>query len=142
MSSPFNEQIEQVMAQFTEQRTKLQETQRDLQKATVTASPKDHLLTVTMGVSGEVKDIKFHRNDYATMAPAELSAILVDTLNKARELAAAKAQAAFSSMAGFSSGLRDSLAGGSELDDIFGLLDGTTTPAPKRVDRDEEDFDG
>jgi DNA-binding protein YbaB len=140
MSSPLNEQLEQVMAQFTEQRAKLEETQRELQKATVTVSPKDHLLTVTMGVAGELKDIKFHRNDYAAMAPAELSAILVETINKAREKAGAKAQAAFSSMAGFGAELKDSLAGGSELDDIFGLLDGTTTPTQKHVD--QEDFDG
>ena len=142
MSSPFNEQLEQVMAQFTEQRAKLEETQRDLQKVTVSVTPKDHLLTVTMGIAGELKDIKFHRNDYATMAPAELSAILVDTINKAREKAASKAQTAFSELAGFSAGLRDSLAGGPELDDIFALIDGATTAPPKRVDRDKEDFDG
>ena len=142
MTSPFNEQLEQVMTQFTEQRAKLQETQEKLEKATVRVSTKDHLLTVTMGIAGELKGIKFHRNDYATMAPAELSAILVETINKAREKAGAKAQAAFSPMAGFGTELRDSMAGGSDLDEIFALIDGATTGPPKRVDRDEEEYDG
>ncbi len=104
MSTPFNEQIEQVMAQFTEQRSKLMQTQHDLQKETVSASPKNHLLTVTMELSGEVKEIKFNRNDYTTLAPAQLSAILVETINKAKAKAAARAQEAFSSMAGFGTG--------------------------------------
>lgn len=143
MSSPFNEQFRQAMTEFSEQRAKLQRTQRDLQKAAVTASPKDHLLSVTVGVSGEVKDIKFHRAEYATMAPAELSSILVDTINRAREQAAATAQAAFSSMAGFAATMRDSLAGGSDLEEIFSRLDGrTTTGVPEPGDRDEEGFDG
>ncbi|GAA3623120.1 hypothetical protein GCM10022223_45130 [Kineosporia mesophila] len=139
MSSPFNEQIEQVMAQFTEQRAKLQQTQQDLQKVTVTAEPKDHLLTVTMGIDGEVKGIKFHRNDYGSMAPAELASILVETFNKARDKAAAKAQAAFSEMSGFGSELRDSLAGGSDLDEIFGLLNADPTAAAKTAGKKEGD---
>ena len=139
MSTPFNEQIELVMAEFQEQRARLESARQELEKATVTATSKDHLVTVTASVSGEVREIKFHRTDYAAMAPAELSAVLVETITKAREKAGAKATAAFGELAGFGAGLRDSLAGGSELDEIFGLLQ---APVPSRPAAAEEDFDG
>jgi len=139
----FQDQIQQAMAEFAQQRARLSQARSDLEQLTVSASSKDHLVTVTLGASGEVKEIKFHRTDYAAMAPAELSAVLVETLARAREKAAAGVQEAFGSLAGFGAGLRDSLAGGDELTKIFDNLQTDAVPAAVRVRTGEEaDRDG
>ena len=141
-SGSFQDQIENAMAEFTQQRARLAKTRSDLEKESVSESSKDHLLTVTVGMSGDVKEITFHSTDYAAMAPAELSALLVDIIGKARAKAAVKAKAAFSSLAGFGSGLRDSLAGSDELEKLFTSLEKEAGVAAKPRVKEEDDFHG
>lgn len=123
MSSPFQDQIEAAMAEFQEHQRKLVSARAKLEKSSTTASSKDHLVTVTLGISGAVKAIKFNRTDYVSMAPAELSAVLVETINKAREKAAAKAQDSFSALTGYGENLRTALAGSPELEELLGNFD-------------------
>ena len=142
MTASPGDQIEQAMLQFAQQRDKLLETRQELGKTTVDETTKDHLLTVTVAVSGEIKKIKFDRTDYVRMAPDELSALLVETINKARQKAAAKAAEAMNPLRDFSTQLRDSLAGSSDLDEMFGALAdaaGMAKPAPAAPTYDEED---
>lgn len=144
MTSSFQDQMESAMAEIQQQRARLLQTRQDLEKLTVSASSKDHLVTVSAGGTGDVKEIKFNRNDYARMAPAELSAVLVETIAKAREQAAAKVQEAFGSLSGFGENLRDSLAGSKELDELFGEVKdpSAAAPATRFAADDEDDLDG
>jgi DNA-binding protein YbaB len=144
MSSPLNDQVEEAIAEFKQQHDKLLETRQKLEKETASASSKDHLITVTATVAGAVKEIKFHRTDYASMPPAELSAVLVETISAAREKSATLAREAFLPFGGLAGGLRESLAGGSDLDELFApvqeLLDSVQLPEP--TSRAEDDVDG
>jgi DNA-binding protein YbaB len=58
------------------------------------ASPKNKMLTVTVGGRGEVRDISFRGNAYRSLAPAELGKLLVETIEEARAQAYSQAMAA------------------------------------------------
>jgi DNA-binding protein YbaB len=143
MTSPYQDQIDAAMAQFQQQRARLRDTRAEMEKLTASASSKDHLVTVVVGPAGEVREIRFSRTDYARMAPAELAAVLVETIAKAREKAAAEVRKGFEGLAGFGADLRDSLAGGEVLDELFGELAEPAAPAPTRFTvSEEDDLDG
>jgi hypothetical protein len=48
------------------------------------------MVSATVDARGAVTELKFHTTRYRTMAPAELSAVLVDTIGKAQQEVAAK----------------------------------------------------
>ncbi|MFD7135395.1 YbaB/EbfC family nucleoid-associated protein [Streptomyces sp. NPDC059894] len=54
-----------------------------------TATSKDHLVSATADARGAVTELKFHTTRYRTMAPTELSAVLLDTIGRAQREAAA-----------------------------------------------------
>src|SRR5690242_9071899 len=95
MSTPFNGQVEQLLADFAQQQSLLLGARNELQAAVVTATSKDHLVTVTLGVDGEIRNLQFHSTDYASMAPPQLADVLTRVINEARAKAAARAQEAF-----------------------------------------------
>lgn len=133
MSSGFEEQISELMAEFHRQRDQLLKARDEFAKSSVTARSKDRLIEITLELDGRMKSIKFHGHEYAAMPPAQLSALLLETFNAAREKAMAKTSEAFGQYAAFGSDLRDSLIGGDEINDVFSGLDGlfgTSTKGP------------
>ncbi|MBT0774247.1 YbaB/EbfC family nucleoid-associated protein [Kineosporia sp. J2-2] len=144
MSPSYDDQMSQIMAEFEQQRDQLFKTREEFGKATVSATSKDHLVEVTMLMSGQVKDIKFHRTDYASMPPAQLSALLVETINAALQKGSAKAQEMYRSQTSFGADLRESMIGGDEVNDVFkdlrGLFDMFETGPKKRAANDEDEF--
>ncbi|MFD8723543.1 YbaB/EbfC family nucleoid-associated protein [Streptomyces sp. NPDC059629] len=117
-----HDQLDDAMAEVRTYQAKLMATRKEVSVATVDVLSKDRTLTVTMSGAGEVKDIKFHGVDYASMPPAQLSAVLVETINAARGRLAEKTKLAFESLTGMGSVLRSSMTGGSDLDDVLGPI--------------------
>ena len=58
---------------------------RQVQEARTTVRDKDHLLSVTVGGIGELRELTFHGDAYRELAPAELAALIVTTTTGARE---------------------------------------------------------
>lgn len=84
--------------------------------ATVTRKSKDRLLTVEVGTGGQLKEIKFHGTGHQVLAPAELAAVLIETINAATTELAEKVRELMLPHSGLGTRLRESLTGGTPLD--------------------------
>ncbi|WP_333769018.1 YbaB/EbfC family nucleoid-associated protein [Streptomyces sp. IBSBF 2435] len=136
------EQLDEAMGELQEHQQKLATLHEELRKATATVRSKDRTLEVTIGNRGDVQEIHFHGTDYRMMAPVELSAVLVETIAAARREMAGKVNAAFAPLRGFGARLRESMAGGSELDDVMAPLRAMLRPADRAVTTEQEDWNG
>ncbi|GAA3211209.1 YbaB/EbfC family nucleoid-associated protein [Nonomuraea helvata] len=74
------EQLVQEVNQQTEQLKKMQEKVGEL---SATASSKDGMVTVTVGPRGEVRTIDFDPRVYRKLSPSELSAVIVQQIERA-----------------------------------------------------------
>ncbi|MCE0537935.1 YbaB/EbfC family nucleoid-associated protein [Kineosporia rhizophila] len=135
MNSPFQDRVDEIMSQLRQQHAELAQVMETFESSTVSALSKDRMVEVTLLPSGQVKAVKFHRDDYIRMAPAQLSAILVETLDAAFAKATEQAREMFGEQAAFPTEFRESLLGGAglpdlteEVDSIFQML--RTRPKP------------
>ncbi|MCI2417470.1 YbaB/EbfC family nucleoid-associated protein [Saccharopolyspora sp. K220] len=69
---------------FEQEQAKLADFQQKLAETSTVVDSRNRMLTVTLDGSGELSDLKFNTTAYRTMAPAELSALILETLRKAR----------------------------------------------------------
>jgi DNA-binding protein YbaB len=122
MTSPLRDQLDAAMAEVHEYRAKLAATRKEVAEISVEVLAKDRTCTVTMSGRGQLKDIRFHGMAYASMPPAQLSALLVETVGIAQRQLAEKSRLAFEPLAGVGTVLRTSMTGGSELDGVLGSL--------------------
>lgn len=67
-----------------EQQAKLADFQQKIAETTTVVDSRNKMLTVTLDGNGELRDLKFNTTGYRSMAPAELSAVILETLQKAR----------------------------------------------------------
>ncbi|MEU4556720.1 YbaB/EbfC family nucleoid-associated protein [Micromonospora violae] len=84
MSSPLNNRFEQAYAEFEEQKNAISEFEQRLAEKVSTLTAKNRAVSVTVDGQGDVVEIKFPTMAYRKMAPAELSALLVETIDAAR----------------------------------------------------------
>jgi DNA-binding protein YbaB len=122
MSSTFEAHVQQAMNRLAEHRERLLATSRELAAATSSVTSKDRMVTVTIGAKGEIGSLVFNTRAYRNMAPAELSSVLIDVLNRARGQMADKVASAYGSVTGLGPSVGDVLRGGTELDDVIGSL--------------------
>ena len=65
-----------------------------MRTATATVKSSKGLVTVTVGPQGEITELTFNTRGYRSMAPAELSTVLTETIAKARAEVAEQMRAA------------------------------------------------
>lgn len=85
----------------------------------MTATAKDHLLSVTADARGRVTGIKFHSTRYRSMAAAELAKALLETVQRAQEDAFEAAQRTMAPHMPEGLDLKAAAAGRSSLDDVI-----------------------
>lgn len=78
---------EEALAAFQRRRDELVENQRRLKEITSTATAPRQVVSVTVGRSGELKDLRFPTNAYKNMTPAELATAILGTAEEARSAA-------------------------------------------------------
>jgi DNA-binding protein YbaB len=122
MVASLDDQLDGAMRELREFQRRMLATREEVRRTTVSVRSKDRTLTVTLGARGDVREIAFHGGGYRAMPPAELSAVLVETLNAARTELTEKVQAAFGPHRDFGRRLRESMTGGSELDGFLAPL--------------------
>ena len=122
MTSPFADQIAQAMESLREQQAKMEEVRNELQAATASVTSKDRMVTAKVGPQGQVVALTFHTTAYRSMAPAQLSAVLVDVLNTARADMGEKITESMKSFRGVGDLLRHSMTGGTTLDEVLAPL--------------------
>ncbi|MEU3862028.1 YbaB/EbfC family nucleoid-associated protein [Streptomyces sp. NPDC028722] len=89
MSTPFDEQIEELRAGYQAQLAQVGELQRRMREVTGTATAKAQAMKVTVGPQGEVLSVEFPTGAYRNMAPKELADLVVSTVHEARGKATA-----------------------------------------------------
>ncbi|MER7752795.1 YbaB/EbfC family nucleoid-associated protein [Kitasatospora sp. NPDC097643] len=85
MSSPYDQEIEDLLALYARQREEAAETRRRIAATTATATDPRQAVKVTVGAQGELTAIEFPTGAYRRMAPKELADLLVTTAARARE---------------------------------------------------------
>jgi DNA-binding protein YbaB len=121
-TSPFAEQLAQSVAALRAQQARVTRISQELAKATESATSRDRSVTVVVGGQGELREFQFHSEDYRSMPPAELSAILVQLCNQARQQVAQRATEALAPLTAFGQALRESITGGTPVEDLLGPL--------------------
>src|SRR4051794_8018756 len=100
------------MENLREQEAKVEEVRNELQAVTAAVTSKDRMVTAKVGPQGQVVSLTCHNTGYRSMAPAELSAVLVDVLNTARADMGEKITESMNSFKGLGDVLRQSMTGG------------------------------
>jgi DNA-binding protein YbaB len=94
----FNERIESLFEQYKKQREGFGALQQKMQAITVTTTSPRREVSVTVGHGGVVSDVSFPTGAYRRLAPAELTALIMQTMNAAKEQAQEQAAAIIAPM--------------------------------------------
>lgn len=84
MSTGYEQQLEEALAQYQRRRTELAEFQRDAAGVSATVTAPRKVVSVTIGNAGVVKEIKFPTAAFKNLSGPELAKVLVTTIEDAR----------------------------------------------------------
>lgn len=129
MTSPLHDRIEAAMAELEQQRVKIRDLEKSAASTTATVQSKNRMVTATVDRSGKLTELRFEGKRYRTIAPAELSAVVLETVQQAQEEVARQAIELVSSV--LPNGFNPFGSGGA-FPDIS--KDGTATPPPIDLD--------
>ncbi len=90
MSSPFDEQVEELLAQYRQACEQAVDSRRQINEIEATVTAPRKVVKVTVGAQGQVKAVDFPTSAYRTMAPKELAKVILATLETARAQALSK----------------------------------------------------
>ncbi|MFE6742667.1 YbaB/EbfC family nucleoid-associated protein [Streptomyces tubercidicus] len=90
MSSPYDEQVEELLAQYHQAREEAVDSRRRIDEIEATVTAQRRAVKVTVGARGQVKALDFPTSAYRTMAPKDLSKVILATLEQARAQALSK----------------------------------------------------
>lgn len=109
--------IRQAAADLDRKQQRLREIHAELAKSSTKVSSTDRMLTVELDAAGELASIKFNSQKFRRLPPAELSAVLVDTIRRARTQSRDRVLSAYKDM--LPAGLREAVTGKADLDAMF-----------------------
>jgi DNA-binding protein YbaB len=112
--------IQEATDELRRQQERLLAIRGNLRDVTTKTRSKDGMVTVTTGGKGEVTSITFNTQKFRKMAPAELGAVLVETIGKAREQSRDRVIAAYRSFLPETMDLENILKGKT---DVNGMVD-------------------
>jgi DNA-binding protein YbaB len=116
MTAPMQDQLEAAMARLRQQREKIREFQSAMEERTVSVTSKNRMVSATVDSRGRLTALSFKGNRYRSLPPAELGALVVETVSQAQETAAKQALEAASSI--MPSGLPGMSSGSFDLDEM------------------------
>jgi DNA-binding protein YbaB len=94
MNGPLGDDLDNAMAKLKEIRAAADGAGRMMADTSYTLMSKRKLLSVTVAANGEVTALTFNGEGYRSLAPAELSKMIIETTNEARKLCMAEASKA------------------------------------------------
>jgi DNA-binding protein YbaB len=98
MSAQPHESFQEAVGELRRSQERLQTLRGEMQKQATKVTSKDGMVTVTLDGRSEVTSIAFNTAKFRRMAPAELSAVLVETISRARSEGRARAIDAYRPM--------------------------------------------
>ncbi|MER5200535.1 YbaB/EbfC family nucleoid-associated protein [Streptomyces sp. NPDC002755] len=78
------ERLAKALQALESTRAAVADAEQRLREASVTVMSKDRSVEVTVGAQGDLRALRFHDGKYRSMAPAQLSAVLLETIGRAR----------------------------------------------------------
>jgi len=84
MSSEMYGFVEEAAKELRRQQARLKAIHRKLEGSVTKVSSKDRMVTVTIGQAGNLETIEFNSEKYRRLPPAELGAVLVETIRRAQ----------------------------------------------------------
>jgi DNA-binding protein YbaB len=128
MSTPLQDRLESALESFRAQQEKIRAFQERMADRTTTVTSKNRMVVVTVDATGLLTGLEFKGNRYRTLPPAELGALVVETVASAQQEARTAAMQAASELRS-GGGLGSIGSGGRDLDSIFRTaLDAVNTP--------------
>jgi septal ring factor EnvC (AmiA/AmiB activator) len=122
MMSALSEQLALIRETLEKSRQDTRATVAEVRAAEVKIVAQDRSLTVSMDSEGRLSAIKFNGTHYQRMAPAELSSVLVETINKARQELTGKINDSMAPWRELKEKTRAAIVDGFASDDRFGPL--------------------
>lgn len=119
MSAPHQNHVEEALEELRRQRERLAKARRDMTDRATSVSSKDRMVSVTVDGRGAITQISFGSTKFRRMAPAELGAVLVDTINAARQAALNEVAEKFQPMFPDSLKVKNLLSGKLDIDQMF-----------------------
>jgi len=117
MSDAGYDLIRQAAADLDRKQRRLREIRAELAGSSTKVSSVDNTLVVELDAAGELASIKFNSPKFRRMAPAELGALLVDTIKRARSENRARLFSAYEDV--LPAGFRELVTGATGLDEMF-----------------------
>ncbi|TSB24947.1 YbaB/EbfC family nucleoid-associated protein [Streptomyces benahoarensis] len=130
--NPLLGRMENALERLEEARVQAKEARESLDRVSVTATAKDHLLSVTADARGRVTGIKLHSTRYRSMAAAELAKALLETVQRAQEDAAEAKERALAPHLPEGLDLKAMTEGRSSLDDLLTAFTRGTLPGQQQ----------
>ncbi|MEV6028551.1 YbaB/EbfC family nucleoid-associated protein [Streptomyces sp. NPDC052036] len=90
MSSPYDEQIEELLGQYRDAREQAVETRQRINEVEATVTAPRKVVKVTVGAQGQVTELDFPTAAYRNLAPKELSKVILTAIEQARAQALSK----------------------------------------------------
>ncbi|MFD8542561.1 YbaB/EbfC family nucleoid-associated protein [Streptomyces sp. NPDC059649] len=84
MTTPYDQEIDDLLALYRTQRAEAVETRRRINAVTGTATAPRKVVKVTVNAQGDVTQIEFPTGAYHRLPPKELSDVLLATIRQAR----------------------------------------------------------
>lgn len=109
LGAVLQEQMAAAMDDLREHQRNIRTVREKAAELTVSTRSKDRTLTVVVGDHGKLTSVKFYGTDYQRMPPAQLSAVLVETINAARQELKDKVAEMFTPMREFGAKFRESI---------------------------------
>lgn len=117
MSDRGYDMIRQAAEDLDRKQQRLREISAELAKSSTKVSSTDKMLTVELDAAGELTSIKFNSQKFRRVAPAELSAVLVATIKRARAQSRERVLSAYQDL--LPAGVREAVNGNRGLDAMF-----------------------
>lgn len=119
MSPQPHESFQEALDELRRSQERLRSLRGELQSKATKVTSKDGMVTVTLDGRSEVTSIAFNTAKFRRMAPAELGAVLVETISRARGEGRARVIDAYRSMFPNGMDLDAVMAGKFNVDKIF-----------------------
>jgi DNA-binding protein YbaB len=85
MGASAEQRLDEILAEYRRKRDGVLRMQRQLADTKATVTSRDRVVSATVDAVGSLVGLRFESKEYQSMEPAELSALILDTLQKARE---------------------------------------------------------
>jgi septal ring factor EnvC (AmiA/AmiB activator) len=136
MISALSEQLAQVTENLKKSRDETRAKVAEIRAAKVKTVAQDRSLTVSMDSQGQLSEITFNGTHYQRMAPAELSSILVETINKARQELTGKINESVAPWRELAEKTRTAMVDGFASDEMLGPI--AKMLMPEQNDKDQK----